>query len=112
MSHRHEFSKLVRIAAFDRSGGRCECGCRLIIIGTPHYDHHPVPAAIGGSGALDNCRVLDPKHHRQITAEKDVPAIAKSTRVYEKRIGARVTRGTFCKAPAGYDPWSRKMKGT
>ena len=110
MSRRQEFPKAVRIAAFERSGGRCECGCALKILGTPHYDHHPVPAAIGGPGTLENCRVLDPKHHRQITAEKDLPEIAKSTRVYEKKIGARVKSRGFAKPPPGYDPWSRRMR--
>lgn len=92
---RQEFPKSVKLAAFERCAGRCECGCGLKIIGTPHYDHYPIPAAINGPGTLDNCRVLDPKHHRQITAEKDIPEIAKSTRIYEKRIGARTKRGGF-----------------
>ena len=94
-SDRDEFPKSVKIAAWKRSGGRCECGCMLKIIGTPHYDHHPIPASLGGPGTLENCRVLDPKHHKQITDDQDVPAIAKSNRVFEKRIGARSKRCGF-----------------
>lgn len=109
-SHRAEFPKSVREAAFQRSGGRCECGCGLLIRGTPHYDHFPVAAALGGPATLENCRVLDPAHHRQITAEKDVPVISKSQRVYEKRLGLRTTKRGFRKAPPGYDPWTRSMR--
>lgn len=87
-SARAEFSKAVRAAAFLRSGGRCECGCRLKIVGTPEYDHI-VPAAIGGTADLDNCRVLDPKCHRRKTSTKDVPEISRSVRLAEKRMGVR-----------------------
>ena len=105
MSTRAEFSKKVKLAAWERSGGRCEC-CGVKIIGTPHYDHHPVPAGIGGPATLDNCRVLDPKCHGLVTREHDTPAIKDTTRIFEKRIGARRGRG-FPKPPPGtrYD-WS------
>jgi len=105
---RQEFSKSVKIAAWTRCGGRCECGCGLKIIGTPEYDHYPVPASLNGPGTLDNCRVLDRKHHRQITAEKDIPEIAKSERIFEKRIGLRKSRRPMRKAPKGYDAWGRR----
>ena len=111
MAHRDEFPKSVKLAAWDRCGGRCECGCGFKIIGTPHYDHYPIPASLDGPGTLDNCRVLDRKHHKQISDKKDIPAIAKSTRVFEKRIGARPARGRgFRKPPANYDPWTRRMR--
>ena len=95
MAERSEFPKSVKLAAWDRCRGRCECGCGLKIIGTPEYDNYPVPAALGGPGTLDNCRVLDRKHHRALTAEKDVPGISRSTRIFEKRIGAREKRRGF-----------------
>jgi hypothetical protein len=75
-----------------------------MIQGRPHYDHWPVPAALGGPGTLENCRVLDPKHHKQITDSKDIPAIAKSKRVADKRIGLRQTH-------RGFQGW-RRMDGT
>lgn len=98
---RAEFSKSTKLQAWDRCKGRCECGCGLTIIGTPEYDHI-VPAAIGGTNALDNCRVLMKKHHRDKT-DKDVPEIAKSQRIYEKRIGARTKRAW----PKARDPWGK-----
>lgn len=103
-SHRDEFPKSVKAEALARCGGICECGCGLAIQGTPHYDHYPVPAAIGGTGTLDNCRVLDPKCHKRITDTKDIPAIAKTNRIREKRLGFRETK-------RGFRGW-RKMDGT
>ena len=35
------------------------------------------------------------KCHRRITSEKDVPALSKSTRIYEKRIGVRKSARPF-----------------
>ena len=101
---RHEFSTKVKLAAWERSGGRCECGCGFKILGRAEYDHYPIPASLGGPGTLDNCRVLDKKHHRQITAEKDIPELSKSDRIFEKRIGARKTKRPF---PKRIDPWGK-----
>lgn len=108
---RAEFSKSTKLAAWERCAGKCECGCGQRIIGTPEYDHYPVPAALGGSNELDNCRVLQRRCHRVRTAEHDVPEIAKSARVFEKRIGARDKRGGFRKPPPGYNPWTRRIEG-
>lgn len=97
MSLRAEFSKATKAAAFLRCAGVCECGCAMKIgIGDAvEYDHYPIPASMGGPATLENCRVLIKKHHRHITATKDVPAIAKSTRLAEKRMGLRPKRSTF-----------------
>ncbi len=97
---RAEFTKKTKLAALERSGWRCECGCGLKILGGVEYDHWPVPASLGGSNELDNCRVLMKKHHRQITAEVDQPALSKSQRIYEKRAGVRKPKGRpFPKRP-------------
>ena len=98
MAKRQEFPKSVKIAAMQRSGGNCECptckGNRRIV-GTAEYHHFPIPAALGGPATLENCAVVDPKCHRRITSEEDVPAIAKSQRIYEKRIGVRKSSRPF-----------------
>lgn len=91
---RSEFPKSVKISAWNRCAGICECGCGQKII-TPEYDHHPIPASLDGPGTLDNCRVLAKKCHRVITATVDIPALSKSDRIFEKRIGARTRRGGF-----------------
>jgi len=92
MTRRAEFTKHTKLAAWERCNGVCECGCGLKIIGRPEYDHYPIPAALGGSNDLDNCRVLSKKCHRWITAQKDIPELAKSQRIFEKRIGIRSKR--------------------
>lgn len=101
---RSEFPKSVKLAAFERCRGRCECGCGLKILGGVHYDHYPIPAALGGPGTLENCRVLMIKHHRMITAETDIPAISKSDRIYQKRAGVRKSRRPMQKHR---DPWGK-----
>ena len=103
-SHREEFPRNVKEQAWERCGGRCECGCLLEIRGTPIYDHFPVAAALCGPGTLANCRVLDPKCNKLITSTKDIPAIAKTHRIRDKRIGLRQTK-------QGFRGW-RRMDGT
>jgi len=104
---RAEFSKATKQAALERCGGHCEGGmhAKPFRIRKAEYDHFPVPAAIGGSNDLSNCRVLDKTCHRVITSEKDVPAIAKSNRIYEKRMGLRAPKRPF---PKRANPWGRR----
>ncbi len=102
MSRRQEFPKSVKLDAWERSKGICECGCHLKIIGIPEYDHWPIPASLDGPGTLENCRVLSKKCHRRITETKDIPELSKSTRIFEKRIGLRKTKRPF---PKRVNPW-------
>ena len=106
---RLEFPKSVKLAAFERCKGICECGCGQKIL-TAEYDHYPVPAALGGSNDLANCRALDKRCHRKLTAEHDVPVIAKASRVFEKRAGLRKSRRGFRKKPDNYDPWNKTWR--
>lgn len=103
---RREFSKVVKLAAWDRCQGRCEC-CGQKIVGTPEYDH-ALEDYVGGLNSLENCRVLSKKCHRLKTAESR-PEIDKTRRIVEKAAGARKSRG-FRKSPPGYDPWHRRMR--
>jgi hypothetical protein len=109
VSNRQEFSKATKLQMWERCGGRCECGCGLKIIGRPEYDHYPIPAALGGPATVENGRVLDPKHHRQITSEKDVPAIAKSQRGFEKERGLRKSKRPFPNRPKSHQ-WGRQFE--
>jgi 5-methylcytosine-specific restriction endonuclease McrA len=89
---RSEFSKSTKLAAWERCGGYCEdCGGKIF---TAEYDHI-VPCAIGGTNDLDNCRVLCRRCHRAKTSAVDVPQIAKSRRINEKRAGVRRRRTGF-----------------
>jgi 5-methylcytosine-specific restriction endonuclease McrA len=102
MTTRSEFTNKTKKSAFERCGGLCElCGWT---IHNAEYDHYPVPAALGGSNDLSNCRCLCRKCHRRITAEKDVPSIARTRRIREKRAGLRRSRRPF---PKHIDPWGK-----
>ena len=110
---RAEFTKQTKLAAWDRSGQRCECyklkkpTCnRQKIIGIPEY-HHLVPAALGGSNDLDNCAVLSAKCHGLETRQETVPEVAKTRRIYEKRAGVRKSKRPMRKAPKNYDTFNR-----
>lgn len=105
---RAEFSKKTKAEAFQRCGGRCECGCgSKLTPGEVEYDHWPVPAALDGSNDLSNCRVLRKKCHRRLTASRDVPAISKSVRVAEKAMGLRRSSRPF---PKHRNPWGRRAE--
>lgn len=106
---RSEFPKSVRLAAFERAGGVCQCGCQQPLC-TPEYDHHPVPAGLGGPNTLENCRVLNKRCHRKLTTQYDTPRVKKATRVFEKRINARPKRGGFRKAPKGFNTWTKEWR--
>ena len=84
---RQEFSKSIKLAAWERSKKHCD-ECRLPVIGTAEYDHR-IPCGLGGTNDLDNCQVLCKKCHRRKTSTLDVPVIAKSVRIEEKRAGVR-----------------------
>jgi 5-methylcytosine-specific restriction endonuclease McrA len=106
VKRRSEFPKSVKLAAWERCGGICECGCGRKIL-RPEYDHR-LEDYVGGSSELSNCVVLDVKCHKLKTAESR-PEIDKTRRIYEKRAGVRQKQG-FRKPPPGYDPWRRTMK--
>lgn len=89
---RAEFTKATKLAAFKRANECCE-DCGNLITTRAEYDHI-VPAAIGGRNDLDNCQCLCRKCHRRKT-DTDWPAIARSTRLYEKRAGVRKTFGRW-----------------
>lgn len=88
---RQEFPKSVKLAAWKRCGGICECGCGQKII-RAQYDHR-IPDALGGEPTLENCVVLEAKHHQKKTVEIDRPAIDKATRIREKNAGIRKPKG-------------------
>lgn len=99
---RREFPKAIKVAAFERAGGRCErCTAKITAAnGPPEYDH-TMPDYLGGEPTLENCTVLCRNCHGGKTSNDDRPRIDKTRRVYEKRIGARQKRSTLRK-PSGY----------
>lgn len=95
---RREFSRAVRVAAFERAQGRCEhigpdghpCQKKLYP-GEFHYDHI-IADSIGGEPTLDNCQLLCRAHHAVKTETVDTPRAAKTKRMRDKHIGAKPKR--------------------
>jgi 5-methylcytosine-specific restriction protein A len=85
---RHEFPKGIKVAAFQRSKGRCERCTALLYPGKFEYDHR-LADTFGGEPTLDNCMVLCIACHDAKTYSSDIPAAAKSNRVRAKHIGAK-----------------------
>ena len=104
---RKEFSKKVKVAAFQRSGGRCEACTARLGPGNVEYDHI-IPTELGGPATLDNCQVLCKSCHRGKTSTQDVPTIAKSNRIRAKHIGAAKRKGR----PLTHPHLKRKIDGT
>ena len=89
MTLRREFSKKVKLAAWLRCGGVCECGCGVKIISGdgPEYDHI-IEDTLGGEPTLENCMVMRLRCHKAKTGKRR-PEIDKTNRTFEKRIKAR-----------------------
>lgn len=110
---RRDFSKAVKLAAWDRCGGRCEgCGVKLFP-GRFQYDHI-VAFAIGGEPTLDNCQVLcsggRATCHGLKTAEQDTPRAAKTKRQHAKNLGIRSRRSILDGSRAS--KWKKKLDGS
>lgn len=83
---RKEFSAKIKVAAFDRSGGRCEeCTARLST-GKFEYDHI-LPDGLGGEATLENCKVLCSSCHSEKTHAGDRPKMAKADRAKKSYLG-------------------------
>jgi 5-methylcytosine-specific restriction endonuclease McrA len=89
---RHEFTKRTRLEAFTRCEGKCEACGAILRPGHFEYDHDK-PAEFSGAATLDNCRVLCLGCHKQKTAGRDIPAIAKSNRVRARQAEVKRKQG-------------------
>lgn len=100
-SERAEFPKSVKETIWLRANGCCELCHQPFGQRRPHYDHHPIAAALGGPGTADNGRALCPPCHRQVTKEEDLPRITKAKAIEEKRAGLRRPKQKFGWRKAG-----------
>jgi len=107
---RKEFSKKVRLEAYQRSGGCCEACRARLYPGRFAYDHR-LSDAMGGSPVLDNCQVLCDACHSRKTGTEDIPTISKSNRVRARHLGLKVKRGPPM-AGSRRSKWKRKMDGS
>lgn len=106
---RREFSKKIKLAAWERSGGRCETCTAKLFPGNTHYDHL-IPDGLGGEPTLANCRAVCRACHGVKTAKEDVPAIAKAKRRQLARAGIKKRK----RHSWGYgkdDPMKKKITG-
>lgn len=116
---RREFSAKVRVAAWQRSNGRCESGriahmpnigCgRKLFPGDIRFEHVD-PDGLTGEPTLDNCAVLCRSCWMIKTTTYDVPAIAKAKRREARHIGARISRNPMPGSKAS--GLRKRMNGT
>lgn len=90
MSERREFSKAVRLAAFQRCKGHCEECTTKLYSGRFDYDHDKEDT-FGGEPTLENCRVLCRACHDKKTRTR-AAVIAKSNRIRNRVIGVKKKR--------------------
>lgn len=76
---RRNFSKRVKLAAWERCGGQCEECTAKLFAGGFDYDHNR-PDWLLGEPTLENCRVLCKTCHDMKTREYDRPRIDKGKR--------------------------------
>jgi 5-methylcytosine-specific restriction endonuclease McrA len=90
---RRDFSTRVRIAAYERCGGKCEqCGS-LLKPGAFIYNHR-IADYLGGEPSLDNCEVLCRSCDlaRTFGEGGDIKKIAKTRRIRKREAGIRKPR--------------------
>ena len=109
-SYRDEFPKWVKEAALERANGICECGCLQPFGQEGIIYAHDLPAALGGPGTLENCKVHRKACELRITTQRDRPMIDKAKRGLEKRLGLRTSRYRPM-AGGRATKWKRKMSG-
>jgi len=86
---RQEFSKKVRLMAWDRAGGRCEACTRKLFVGDIFYDHIN-PDGLTGAPVAANCQVLCRSCHA-VKTKADVANIARAKRCEAKHLSIRST---------------------
>jgi len=99
---RAEFSDKIKGQAWERCGGMCESCGEVIRSGNGPEYHHVIDAAIGGDNTLENCQVLCIRPCHKAVTDDHRPAITRTKRLYEKRIGLRGTKRPF---PKRMNPW-------
>ena len=112
---RREFPKSVRLAAWERCGGRCEgddCEKKLFT-GKFVYDHI-VPDALGGEPVLDNCKVLcanEPGscNHKKTFGAKGLRLDADNSKIAKAdRTARKFSSPLKAKMPKGRHVWPKR----
>jgi hypothetical protein len=89
---RRSLATRERLALFLSCHGRCQrCGW-ILAPGKRWEVDHVIPLALGGRDHTVNMQVLCSPCHGGKTQRIDVPAIAKTTRIRARHLGARASR--------------------
>ncbi len=117
---RREFSKPTKREALRRSGGLCEATGTMYGLDAGHrcnaslgygveFDH-VILDANSKDNSLENCAAVCVKCHKVKTRTHDIPKAAKTQRQKDK-LGLGIKKPSrFPKAPAGYNPWTRRIE--
>ena len=85
---RREFPGKIKVAAWNRSRGKCESCTRPLSEGDIYYEHI-VCDALGGPPTLENCGVYCKTCWSTKTRTYDHPTIAKAKRIEMRHLGAK-----------------------
>lgn len=88
MTKRKSISTKARVGIFQRHGGVCDICRGKINVGELWEVSHRIPLELGGADDESNWFPAHKTCHRKLTAETDIPQIAKAKRLEAKRIGA------------------------
>lgn len=113
MADRQEFPVKIRLAAWQRANGVCECGCERPFgkhpKERPEYDH-AVEASLGGDNSLENCRCIRADCHAAKTSDR-APALAKARRGEKDLAGLKPKPKRRLPGARG-SKWKSKIGGT
>jgi 5-methylcytosine-specific restriction endonuclease McrA len=85
-----------RLRLFTLHGGRCHfCGVKIDGTRERWEISHEIPLELGGADDDENRLPAHYGCHREHTATKDIPMIAKAKRTHEKHVGARRPKRAF-----------------
>jgi 5-methylcytosine-specific restriction enzyme A len=109
-NRRAEFTRTVKLAAFDRAGGLCEACHAKLWPGHIEYDH-VIACEQGGTGTLGNCQVLCSACHKTKTSGEDMPRITKTRAQRAGHVGAKAASKRPI-AGSKASGWRHRLDGT
>jgi len=88
-----------RVRLFEAHKGRCHICHGIIQVGEKWEWSHPRPLALGGEDTLENSAPAHFACHRALTANEDIPRIARAKRQHARHIGAKAPPARKIKGP-------------
>lgn len=108
---RRRISTRDRLACFQENNGICHiCGGK-IHAGEGFDISHPIPLELGGADDKSNWRPAHKRCHARLTADVDLPNIARAKRREARHVGAKAPSAR--PVPGSRNtPFKRKLDGT